>query len=1102
MGTIEINWLHLTDLHFGLEGQQFLWPRVKDQFFADLARVRPAGGWDLVLFTGDLTQSGKAEEFESLEGQLGEIWKELELAGRQPKLCVVPGNHDLSRLDKNSPVALSLSQLWQTSPELRNVFWSDVTSEYRKAVEGCFAHYSTWLKTTSIPLLDRVTGLLPGDFGALFTKENVRLGIVGLNTAGLQLSAGDYREKLDLHVSQVSAVCGADSVKWRKNNAANILMTHHPPTWLTRAGLKHFRAEINAPGEFQLHLCGHQHEPASTDLAEEGAPIRRLRQAASLFGLEYWDGLGGLEARIHGYVAGRLTFADSSVVERNWPRVATRSRSGALNLGADPGFTLEIDGSFSTVLAAPVQAHLADSSTQLDASHAESVLLGSPLGRDAADTILAACARLSMTPSPSHVATRLEQRADLICKLEQRRHIWLAADWGMGAREFLASSLEKNGTSVRAFVLSCDEVTQPDGLERAVQRQFGVPIQTFCAAVETVGPSILVLENLHPEMCEDRNLQRVLRIVSAVLDYGPQLRVVITSRLRPQADDFPVVELVSLDLPDVRAYVAHHVDAGPEMLEADTIEKLYRRTDGLPIHLDSVLRGLRVSSVASLLDVETEPDAALPDSGANTPALAHAIASLMSEERHAKRSVRLLKVLTVLPHGETIEALKHYLQTEPFFPQHALNLLERALLEIHIQHEGPNASSKVTSKGGVKVLKVPRQVRDYVQVLLTEQERDELVHAGLDRFFGPDWREGKAKQRSTRMENRDLLGDGLGNEFALLHYVLNQSIRKQDVSSIERNGRLALQFATNLSYQDRYRDLYVAAVGFLNLLNRVEHPEMWAELAAMCGEGLRMTGRQQEALTYLADALTVSGGKLTKDDRASIWIDLALCEASLSNADGAVAAAREVEQLVPKQSSEWYQAQAILVDATLKGRARAKRLVEMEKEARNRRHRTVADNIALDLAREATDTKAKLRYHDRVLNSGEFAYNQVRAAVGKARALQQSGSVGELGGGDLVLLAKAYSYLHTQRLNVLFEQCHEALWVEFEARRETHQLLRLFRHTSFLWRIRGNEQREADYLRRLQAVSVEPPQQNKEGSLLTELQYFWSRVRAVLRLTT
>lgn len=93
-----VNWLHLSDLHQGLEPGRWLWPNVRTEFFADLGRLHDvAGPWDLVLFTGDLTQRGTAAEFAALEATLAEVYEELRRLGSTPALVTVPGNHDLVR---------------------------------------------------------------------------------------------------------------------------------------------------------------------------------------------------------------------------------------------------------------------------------------------------------------------------------------------------------------------------------------------------------------------------------------------------------------------------------------------------------------------------------------------------------------------------------------------------------------------------------------------------------------------------------------------------------------------------------------------------------------------------------------------------------------------------------------------------------------------------------------------------------------------------------------------------------------------------------------------------------------------------------------------
>src|SRR5215207_372548 len=94
------SFLHLTDLHQGMASQSWLWPNVEEEFFRDLEKIHEAAGpWDLLLFTGDLTQRGSRAEFEELNKTLGRLYDELARLGSTPILLAVPGNHDLVRPD-------------------------------------------------------------------------------------------------------------------------------------------------------------------------------------------------------------------------------------------------------------------------------------------------------------------------------------------------------------------------------------------------------------------------------------------------------------------------------------------------------------------------------------------------------------------------------------------------------------------------------------------------------------------------------------------------------------------------------------------------------------------------------------------------------------------------------------------------------------------------------------------------------------------------------------------------------------------------------------------------------------------------------------------
>ncbi|MCC6553112.1 MAG: metallophosphoesterase, partial [Polyangiaceae bacterium] len=266
-----IGWLHLSDLHQGLKDQDWLWPSVKESFFDDLERLhRKAGPWDLVLFTGDLTQHGTRAHFQRLTETLAAFWKHLEVLGSKPLLFAVPGNHDLARPDSDRGVVKAMRE-WQRDSSLRESFWKKRSGEYRKLVNKVFGPFVQWqrsfLQKHPLPpgaALD--VGLLPGDASLVIEKDGFRLGVVGLSSTFLQLEGGDYEGRLDLDPRQLHAVTGGDPAEWARRTHAALLLTHHPPAWLSPEAQDRLRETIAPPGRFLAHLYGHMHEPAATSI--------------------------------------------------------------------------------------------------------------------------------------------------------------------------------------------------------------------------------------------------------------------------------------------------------------------------------------------------------------------------------------------------------------------------------------------------------------------------------------------------------------------------------------------------------------------------------------------------------------------------------------------------------------------------------------------------------------------------------------------------------------------------------------------------------------------------------------------------------------------
>jgi len=324
-----------------------LWPNVEEIFLNDLKILREqVGPWDMVLFTGDLTQRGTKPEFDEVDKLLQKFWSRFKEWGFTPELLAIPGNHDLVRPeDQTDTTLLTLLHNWSL-PEVQTPFWNNSDSPQRELISTAFQNFTHWWTHTSLPKPAMFnSGLLPGDCSVSYKAgDDFNLGIVGLNSAYLQLAGGDFEKKLHLNVRQFHAACKENGADWTKQHDLCLLLTHHPNTWLSAEALKGFSGEIHFPPErFALHQFGHMREGGLTTVSHGGGGERRRQQGASLFGLESWGEME--EKREHGYSLCELKLEGNEFSLRIWPRCVSEKQGGGRKLGRDESFDLdELDG--------------------------------------------------------------------------------------------------------------------------------------------------------------------------------------------------------------------------------------------------------------------------------------------------------------------------------------------------------------------------------------------------------------------------------------------------------------------------------------------------------------------------------------------------------------------------------------------------------------------------------------------------------------------------------------------------------------------------------------------------------------------------------------
>jgi len=321
------SWLHLSDLHYGQDKQDYLWPSLREVFLDDLPDLHEkCGPWDAVLFTGDLVQSGETKQFNKLEQEvLGPLWERLyDLGSEDADLLAVPGNHDLSRPSPDSGELMKMLLRPEYFHVFEGEFW-DSASNYLEEISTVFDAYTEWWENTAYRPGEVNNGMLSGDFSVTLTAGRRRVGVIGLNTAFLQLKSGDYKGKLQWSSKQLHTLCENGIDAWVDDHDICLLLTHHGPSWLSEEAREHGETEITPAGRFAAHLFGHQHETDLSYVERLGTTnaVRQI-QGCSVFGMEK-HGKALENERIHGYSAGQIAFQsdDDSATLRLWPRIAT-----------------------------------------------------------------------------------------------------------------------------------------------------------------------------------------------------------------------------------------------------------------------------------------------------------------------------------------------------------------------------------------------------------------------------------------------------------------------------------------------------------------------------------------------------------------------------------------------------------------------------------------------------------------------------------------------------------------------------------------------------------------------------------------------------------
>ncbi len=1055
-----LKFLHLSDLHFGDLNQKEIFSRTKTQIFEDIDFIiKKLGSLEIVFFTGDLVQEGSKNEFEKLEMFLIEMWELFKKHKQNPYLVCVPGNHDLERIDdKNNPILKTLNR-WTEDDIKKDYFWKS-PNDYIDFVNERFSNYFEWYQKTSIKKPENMThGYLKGDFYCSIIHDELQIGIVGLNSAFLQLSGGKAEQKLGIYFKQIYNLFQDNYIEWLKSNNLSFLLTHHSSDWFEQDSLIDFHQDIYNDGSYIEHLCGHMHEPSYTSFSFNGYPSKRISITPSFFGLESYNDNSALK-RIHGYTAGMYEINSEEITKTIWPRISKITKPNGLKIVQNDDFHLDKESlSFKEKIWDFTQSkNIEKKSVEILEENGGNLFGISSLQENG-------LARTFYKIDPSHTAIRVEERRKAISLLNAKKQCWIVSKFGLGQDEFIGSILnESNINSSNCFRINCEEALSIEDLLDSFKISFSKNITEFFEIINRLDSPLIVLNNMSDELIG--KISKLKDFTQTIYDYCPKLKTIITSATKPDSFIYDCIDLIPLDIPAVKQYIekSQEINSTFTFLE---FEKINRLSSGIPLYLNKVIEQLKFRPLSDLGEVEFESSTSGDIENGLTKTIKRDINLLKTENsKESNRKFFLLSVLSLLHNGETFERIRRFDSTKPFHPEDISFLLKNKLVET-VQVNSIFEQNQIDSDL-IKIIKVPRIIRDYISSILSTEEKLEIYKQACSIYLGENWRN-SIKLIQSKDAELDLII--YQNMQVSIRFILSYGIEQNKEMEIKRMTRISSELIRYLSDIGAYKDAIYLIEETLTLIKNIDiedFDDVRVFLTTKLGKNLRMTSFHEKSINILKEICDDESNSLNKKDRNEIRLSIAYAFETLGKKEDALIYANQIKKYEKDKNSELFlSAESVVIRFIEEETEKLNRLISLKNKAEKFGHKTLTANVILEISRIKKDV-SQIKQLDKIINTSKNnIYNRVRAFATKAEIILTSKNIDDITKEDLYGLNIAYSYSFNQRLLSILNKCHNLAWQYWLDQNRFDQLLNIFRYSSFVWRLCGKHKQELECINQL-----------------------------------
>jgi predicted phosphodiesterase len=248
--TMGLKFLHISDIHFQTyNGKKFadLDATIQDEIQLDLQFLRPEyGKINAFLIGGDIASSGKKEEYKKADSWIQKI---CEITGcANEDVFTVPGNHDVDR-DKHILQVRNAHALIKGYKGDRVSIDAKILEYLQSPVDGVILNspFENYVEFAS------KYGSAPEEGNFLYWEHDFLLDGSILTIRGVNSAIVSNK---DDHEHNSKLVLGThQALMTRKRNKINIILCHHPPSWLADGQ----KANEEFASRARLHLFGHKH---------------------------------------------------------------------------------------------------------------------------------------------------------------------------------------------------------------------------------------------------------------------------------------------------------------------------------------------------------------------------------------------------------------------------------------------------------------------------------------------------------------------------------------------------------------------------------------------------------------------------------------------------------------------------------------------------------------------------------------------------------------------------------------------------------------------------------------------------------------------------